>query len=70
MLSPTSKVRLARLTLRGTASDCRLGGRTDGVLVRVGGADVTDEGRPVTDRLPDWRVEKVDIGDGEDDGAL
>lgn len=60
-------------------SDCLLGGRAEGVLVRVGGAgragvapaceeeDATEDGRPVTDRRPDCgRKESGAFGDSEE----
>lgn len=53
--------------LLGKASERRLGGRAVGVLARVGGADVTEEGRPVTERLPDWRAEMEDFGEEEEE---
>lgn len=71
-LSPTSNARPALLELLPNTSECRLGGRTAvGVFGRSAGVfgrealiaddvDATEDGRPATDRRPDWAKWEVD----------
>ena len=54
----------------GKASGWRLGGRAGGILVRVGGANATEKGRPGRDHRPDWEAEIVDFRHEEEEEVL